>query len=83
MRKHAISLACALAAMPLAAFAQDTQPMTAEDAPPATAAEESDRLDAASVNDAAFVIDLPDLGGAAKLKAEGVAVSALIDFAGH
>lgn len=54
MRKHAISLACALAAMPLAAFAQDTQPMTAEDAPPATAAEESDRLDAASVNDAAI-----------------------------
>ena len=28
-------------------------------------------------------IDLPDLGGAAKLKGEGVAVSALIEFAGH
>ena len=41
------------------------------------------RRTGASVNDAAFVIDLPDLGGAAKLKAEGVAVTALMDFDGH
>jgi adenine phosphoribosyltransferase len=30
-----------------------------------------------------FVIDLPDLGGAAKLKAMGVPVRTLISFAGH
>jgi adenine phosphoribosyltransferase len=41
------------------------------------------RRTGATVNDAAFVIDLPDLGGAAKLKAEKVAVSALIAFEGH
>ena len=41
------------------------------------------RRTGASVKDAAFVIDLPDLGGAAKLKAEGVAVGSLIAFAGH
>ena len=41
------------------------------------------RRTGATVNDAAFVIDLPDLGGAAKLKAENVAVSALIAFEGH
>jgi adenine phosphoribosyltransferase len=31
---------------------------------------------------AAFVIDLPDLGGAAKLKAKGVKVHTLVSFAG-
>jgi adenine phosphoribosyltransferase len=41
------------------------------------------RRTGATVNDAAFVIDLPDLGGAAKLKAENVAVTALIAFEGH
>ena len=41
------------------------------------------RRTGAAVNHAAFVIDLPDLGGAAKLKAENVAVDALIEFAGH
>ena len=41
------------------------------------------RRTGARVSDAAFVIDLPDLGGAAKLKAEGVTVTALIDFEGH
>jgi adenine phosphoribosyltransferase len=41
------------------------------------------RRTGATVNDAAFVIDLPDLGGAAKLKAEKVAVTALIAFEGH
>jgi len=34
------------------------------------------------VDHAAFVIDLPDLGGAKKLEAIGVSVSALMDFAG-
>jgi adenine phosphoribosyltransferase len=32
---------------------------------------------------ALFVIDLPDLGGADKLRAEGLAVEALIAFPGH
>lgn len=32
---------------------------------------------------AAFVVDLPDLGGAAKLRAEGVDVHALLQFEGH
>lgn len=32
---------------------------------------------------AAFVIDLPDLGGADRLRAAGVAVTTLVDFAGH
>ncbi len=41
------------------------------------------RRTGATVNDAAFVIDLPDLGGAAKLKAENVTVTALIAFEGH
>ena len=41
------------------------------------------RRTGATVNDAAFVIDLPDLGGAGKLKAEKVAVTALIAFEGH
>jgi adenine phosphoribosyltransferase len=41
------------------------------------------RRTGATVDDAAFVIDLPDLGGAGKLAAERVAVSALIAFEGH
>lgn len=32
---------------------------------------------------AAFVVDLPDLGGAARLKAAGVPVSTLVAFEGH
>ena len=32
---------------------------------------------------AAFVIDLPELGGAAKLKAKGVKVHTLVEFEGH
>lgn len=41
------------------------------------------RRTGATVTRAAFVIDLPDLGGADKLKAEGVEVNALIAFEGH
>lgn len=41
------------------------------------------RRTGAIVTDAAFVIDLPALGGAARLEAEGVAVSALMAFEGH
>jgi len=36
----------------------------------------------ATVEDALFVIDLPDLGGAARLRAAGLRVDALIDFPG-
>jgi adenine phosphoribosyltransferase len=32
---------------------------------------------------AAFVIDLPELGGAYRLRAAGVSVSTLVEFAGH
>jgi len=35
------------------------------------------------VTGAAFVIDLPDLGGAERLRADGVAVGALVAFDGH
>ena len=35
------------------------------------------------VDHALFVIDLPDLGGATRLRAAGVQVEALMDFAGH
>ena len=35
------------------------------------------------VEQALFVINLPDLGGAVKLREAGVAVRALMDFAGH
>lgn len=41
------------------------------------------RRTGARVANAAFIIDLPDLGGAAKLEAEGVEVSTLMAFAGH
>lgn len=37
----------------------------------------------AVVDQAAFVIDLPDLGGAAALEGDGIAVHALTAFAGH
>jgi adenine phosphoribosyltransferase len=32
---------------------------------------------------AAFLVDLPDLGGAERLRAAGIAVSALVTFGGH
>ena len=35
------------------------------------------------VEQALFVIDLPDLGGADRLRADGLTVDALIDFPGH
>jgi adenine phosphoribosyltransferase len=41
------------------------------------------RRTGATITHATFVIDLPDLGGADKLKAEGVEVSALVAFDGH
>lgn len=41
------------------------------------------RRTGASVTEAAFVIDLPALGGAARLAGEGVDVSALMAFDGH
>ncbi len=41
------------------------------------------RRTGAQCDDAAFVIDLPDIGGAAKLQAEGVAVRSLMAFEGH
>ena len=37
----------------------------------------------ATVEDALFVIDLPDLGGAARLREAGLRVDALVDFPGH
>ncbi len=37
----------------------------------------------ATVEQASFAIDLPDLGGADALRAEGIRVSALATFAGH
>jgi adenine phosphoribosyltransferase len=37
----------------------------------------------ASVEQALFVIDLPDLGGAERLRKAGLKVNALIDFPGH
>ncbi len=40
------------------------------------------RSAAAEVTQALFVIDLPDLGGAARLAAAGVAVQALVEFEG-
>ena len=32
---------------------------------------------------AQFVVDLPDLGGADALRGDGIAVDALVAFAGH
>ena len=37
----------------------------------------------AALGHALFVIDLPDLGGADKLRSADIAVSALMDFSGH
>jgi len=37
----------------------------------------------ATVEDALFVIDLPDLGGAERLREAGLRVDALVDFPGH
>lgn len=37
----------------------------------------------AVVEAACFIVDLPDLGGAAKLRAQGVAVRTLVAFEGH
>jgi len=37
----------------------------------------------ALVEDTLFVIDLPDLGGAQRLRDAGLAVTALMDFPGH
>ncbi|HVJ01794.1 MAG TPA: phosphoribosyltransferase family protein, partial [Sphingomonas sp.] len=37
----------------------------------------------AEVIRAAFVVDLPELGGADALRAEGVTVNALVGFEGH
>ena len=37
----------------------------------------------AVVEQALFVIDLPELGGADALRAAGISVEALVDFAGH
>ena len=37
----------------------------------------------AQVDHALFVVDLPDLGGAAKLREAGLTAQALMDFAGH
>jgi adenine phosphoribosyltransferase len=35
------------------------------------------------VEQALFIVDLPELGGAEKLRQRGIAVSSLIDFGGH
>jgi adenine phosphoribosyltransferase len=37
----------------------------------------------ANLVSAAFIVDLPELGGADRLRAAGVAVSALVSFSGH
>jgi len=37
----------------------------------------------ASVEHSLFVIDLPDLGGGARLRAAGLSVTALMEFPGH
>jgi adenine phosphoribosyltransferase len=41
------------------------------------------RRSGATLTGASFVIDLPDLGGAARLRGEGVEVHALMSFDGH
>jgi adenine phosphoribosyltransferase len=41
------------------------------------------RQTGAVVEAACFVVDLPELGGADRLRAMGVAVQTLVDFAGH
>jgi adenine phosphoribosyltransferase len=37
----------------------------------------------ASVEQAQFVVDLPDLGGADALRADGIRVDSLVPYAGH
>ncbi len=49
----------------------------------ALAAVELLRIAGGTVEDALFVIDLPDLAGAARLREAGVVVEALLDFPGH
>lgn len=49
----------------------------------AIAAVELLRQGGAEVVGAAFVVDLPELGGAARLAALGIPVSTLVSFAGH
>ncbi len=49
----------------------------------ALAAAELLRRAGATVADALFVIDLPDLGGADRLREAGIAVDALMEFPGH
>ena len=49
----------------------------------ALAAAELLRQAGATVEQALFVIDLPDLGGAERLRAAGIAVGALMAFGGH
>jgi adenine phosphoribosyltransferase len=49
----------------------------------AMAAVELLRKVGADIAGAAFVVDLPDLGGAARLQAAGVEVSTLVAFEGH
>lgn len=49
----------------------------------ALAAAELLRMTGASVTHALFVIDLPDLHGAARLRDAGLTVEALMDFPGH
>jgi len=49
----------------------------------ALAAAELLRKTGAEVVGAAFIIDLPDLGGADRLRAAGLAVSSLMAFGGH
>lgn len=49
----------------------------------ALAAAELLRTAGASVSDALFVIDLPDLGGADRVRAAGLSVDALMEFPGH
>ncbi|MBB4051881.1 adenine phosphoribosyltransferase [Devosia subaequoris] len=41
------------------------------------------RRTGAICDDAAFVIDLPEIGGAEKLRAEGITISSLMAFDGH
>jgi adenine phosphoribosyltransferase len=49
----------------------------------ALAATELLRRAGAKVETALFVIDLPDLGGAERLRSAGLEVEALVDFPGH
>ncbi|MBH0111705.1 adenine phosphoribosyltransferase [Novosphingobium sp. YJ-S2-02] len=49
----------------------------------ALAAAELLRRAGGDVREALFLVDLPELGGAARLREAGIAVEALIDFPGH